>query len=190
MPPPALSGRGLYIAERGARSAAAGGSATRQRRCAAEPGARVTAAGGRRARVHETAKAAASRGQRSPAPIESPLPGAPAAPHPTLPSSRNLGQVDNSRGGRPTRAVFAARPSPGVSLSEDPSLSQWGEGTDTRTREVLLGNTHPVGDAGPQACSTTKTSTRSAGLELTLAMNYMRNTGSVCVVSSIPDNNL
>lgn len=114
MPPPALPGRGLYIAERGARSAAAGGSATRQRRCAAEPGARVTAAGGRRARVHETAKAAASRGQRSPAPIESPLPGAPAAPHPTLPSSRNLGQVDNSRGGRPTRAVFAARPSPGV----------------------------------------------------------------------------
>lgn len=62
MPPPALPGRGLYIAERGARSAAAGGSATRQWRCAAEPGARVTAAGGRRARVHETAKAAASRG--------------------------------------------------------------------------------------------------------------------------------
>lgn len=114
MPPLALPGRGLYSAERGSRSEAAGSASTCERRFAAEPGARVTAAGSAGpgdTRLRERLRAA---GQPSPAPSESPLPGAPAAPHPTLPPSRNLGQVDNSRGGQPARAVCAARPSPGL----------------------------------------------------------------------------
>lgn len=36
------------------------------------------------------------------------------APHPTLPPSRNLGRVDNSRGDPLARAASAAHPSPGV----------------------------------------------------------------------------
>lgn len=45
MPPPALPGRGLYSAERGARSEAAGSAPTCKRRCAVEPGAQLTAVG-------------------------------------------------------------------------------------------------------------------------------------------------
>lgn len=109
----ALPGRGLYSAERGARSEAAGSALTREWRLAAEPGARVTAAGSAGQGDTRLRGQLLAVGQRSPARSESPLPGAPAAPHPTLPPSRNLGQVDNSRGGQPARAVSAARPSPG-----------------------------------------------------------------------------
>lgn len=114
MPPLALPGRGLYSAERGSRSEAAGSAPTCEWRFAADPGGRVTASGSAgqgNTRLRERLRAA---GQRSLAPSESPLPSAPAAPHPTLPPSRNLGQVDNSRGGQPARVVSAARPSPGV----------------------------------------------------------------------------
>ena len=114
MPPPALPGRGLYSAECGALSEAAGSAPTCKRRCASDLGARVTAAGSAGQGDTIPRRQLQDVGERSPAPSESPLPGVPAAPHPTLPPSRNLGQVDNSRGGRPARAVSAARPSPGV----------------------------------------------------------------------------
>lgn len=113
MLPQALPGRGLYSEERGPRSQAAGSSLTCEWFLAAELGARVTAAGSAGQGDTRLRGQLPAFGQRSPVRSESPLHGAPAAPHPTLPPSRNLGQVDNSRGGQPVGAVSAARPSPG-----------------------------------------------------------------------------
>lgn len=110
----ALPGRGLYSGERGARSEAAGSAPTCKWWFAAEPGARVTAAGSAGQGDTRPRGQLQAVGQLSPALSESLVTGAPAAPHPTLPPSRNLGQVDNSRSGRRARAVSAARPSPGV----------------------------------------------------------------------------
>lgn len=112
IPPPALPGRGLYSAESGSRSQAAGSVPTCELRC----GARCPSdsRGEWRAGAHETAGAAASRWAAL-AYAERVAPSRlSAAPHPTLPPSRNLRQVDNSCRGRPARAISAAYPSPGL----------------------------------------------------------------------------